>query len=197
MNVVCNMALPHVLLPTSLRARDEFSGQASAKTVQLVPRVFDMRNEKALRPMRSREVGGRLWRSSVEGATCRETVLSNMRSQDARPLDVQPLRRTKTARRILCLAREAHVGARWHAMLQHVRVVNVGLSCRHTSESTRAAFAAPHPAGARASDHRGGSARDSGSNRAEVHLEDERKEHTVRDGVTEHGAQGRCSRRHR
>jgi hypothetical protein len=49
-------------------------------------------------PMRSREVGGRLWRSSVEGAKCRETVLSNMHNQDARPLDVQPLRGTKTSR---------------------------------------------------------------------------------------------------
>ena len=172
--------------------RDEFSEQASATTMQLLPRVFDMRNQEALRPMRSREVGGRLWRSSVEGAKCRETVLSNMHNQDARPLDVQPLRGTKTSCRILCVAGRARACTGWHATMQHVRVISVGLSGRSQSEPTRAAFAAPRQAGARTIHCSGCPTRNSGNNRTEG--KDERAGTTWRDGVTGEGRKGRSRR---
>ena len=55
--------------------------------------VLDMRNQKALRPMRSCEAGGRFWDGSVEGPKCSETLLSNMRSEAARSLGVQPTAR--------------------------------------------------------------------------------------------------------
>ena len=74
----------------AVACRDELSGAASAPTMQLLPRT-DMRNQKALRPMRSCEAGGRFWGSRVEGPKCSETLLSNMRSEAARSLGVQLL----------------------------------------------------------------------------------------------------------
>ena len=175
----------------AVACRDELSGAASAPTMQLLPRT-DMRNQKALRPMRSCEAGGRFWDGSVEGPKCSETLLSNMRSEAARSLGVQPLRGTQAACRLLCAAGHARACTGWHATMQHVRVIGVGLSRRSQSEPTRAAFAAPPPEGARASHCRGRPTRNSGNNRTEG--KDERAGNTWRDGVTGEGRKRRSRR---
>ena len=154
-----------------------------------------MRNQKALRPMRSGEAGGRFWGGSVEGPKCSETLLSNMRSEAARSLGVQPLRGTQASCRILCVAGHARACTELHATMQHVRVIGVGLSRRSQSEPTRAAFAALPSEGARAGHCRGRPTRNSGNNRTEG--KDERAGNTWRDVVTREGAQGRCGRKRR
>ena len=125
----------------------------------------------------------------MEGATCRETVLSNMRNEAARLLEVQALRGTQASCRILCVASHARACTGWHATMQHVRVIGVGVSRRSQSEPTRAAFAQPPPERARASHCRGRSTRNSGNNRTES--QDERAGNTWRDGVIGEGRNGR------
>ena len=128
----------------------------------------------------------------MEGAKYRETVVSNMRNEDARSLCVQPLRGTQASCRILCVAGHARARTEWHAAMQHVRVIGVGLSRRSQSEPTRAAFAAPPQEGARAIHCRGRSTRNSGNNRTEG--KDERAGNTWRDGVTGEGRKRRSRR---
>ena len=175
----------------AVACRDELSGAASAPTMQLLPRT-DMRNQKALRPMRSCEAGGRFWGSRVEGPKCSETLLSNMRSEAARSLGVQLLRGTQASCRILCVAGHAVACTGWHATMQHVRVIGVGLSRRSQSEPTRAACVAPPQEGARANHCRGRPTRHSGKNRPEG--KDERAGNTWRDGVTGEGRKRRSRR---
>ena len=100
---------------------------------------------KASQTAPSPHQNSRLRGGSVEGAKYRETVVSNMRNEDARSLGVQPLRGTQASCRILCVAGHARARTEWHATTQHVRVIGVGLSRRSQSEPTRAAFAAPPP----------------------------------------------------
>ena len=90
------------------------------------------------------DFGAAAWKArNAERRYCR-TCATKMRDH------WQPLRGTQASCRILCLAGHARACTGWHATMQHVRVIGVGLSRRSQSESTGAVFAAPPPEGARA-----------------------------------------------
>ena len=132
------------------------------------------------------DFGAAAWKArNAERRYCR-TCATKMRDH------WQPLRGTQASCRILCVAGHARACTEWHATMQHVRVIGVGLSRRSQSEPTRAAFAAPPQEGARASHCRGRSTRNSGNNRTEG--KDERAGNTWRDGVIGEGRKGRSRR---
>ena len=103
----------------------------------------------------------------MEGQTCCETVLSTVRREAAARVEMQLLRGTQTASRILCLAREAIAHTRWHATLQRLCVSGSGLSFCSARKPTLGSAPGPPPAKAAASNHRCSPTRDRDNHGAE------------------------------
>ena len=63
----------------AVACRDKFSGEASPKTMQFVPRVLDVRSKEALRQMRCGEAGGRVRGGCMEDASRCRTRATKLR----------------------------------------------------------------------------------------------------------------------
>ena len=111
----------------------------------------------------------RLWPCGLESSQCWPTLLPRVRPEAAGVLVLRRMLRAKTICRVYCLARKPRLQSKWHAALQHVHQLSLGVSNCPSRKPTVDTVATARDKSTAASHNRRSPPWNSGKDQAENH----------------------------
>ena len=139
-NKIDRMPHPELSFTKTVIPCGSLSSATNAKPLGLC--IFT-RSQETIVQMWGSQARERLWPCCLESSQCWPTLLPRLRPEAAGVLVWRRMFRAKTTRRVYCLARKQWLQSKWHATLQHVHQLSLGVSHCPSREPTARANCCP------------------------------------------------------